>query len=55
MDGHVLHLTYGADLLHGAVHGGHRLPFSLDLALLGAFCVLLFAAGLHNVKRRWIL
>lgn len=48
-------LTYGADVLHGAVHGGHTMSFSLDLALLAAFCVLLFAASLGNIKRRWIL
>jgi len=47
-------LTYGADLLHGAVNGGHIMPFALDLSLLGAFCVFLFAASLWNIKRRWI-
>ncbi len=52
---YALPLTYGADLLHGAVHGGQRLPFSLDLALLGAFCGLLFAASLWKIKRGWIL
>jgi ABC-2 type transport system permease protein len=52
---YALPLTYGADLLHGAVHGEHALPFSLDLVLLGTFCIVLFAASLWNVKRRWIL
>ena len=52
---YALPLTYGADVLHGAVHGGHAMPFSLDLALLGAFCVFLFAASLWNIKRRWII
>jgi ABC-2 type transport system permease protein len=52
---YVLPLTYGADLLHGAVHGAHALPFSVNLTLLGAFCVALFAASLANIKRRWIL
>ena len=51
----VLPLTYGADVLHGSVHGGHVMPFALDLALLGVFCVLLFAASLRNIKRRWII
>ena len=49
-----LPLTYGADVLHGAVHGGHTMPFALDLALLGVFCIFLFAASLWNIKRRWI-
>ncbi len=52
---YALPLTYGADVLHGAVHGGHALPFSLDLAALGAFCVGLFAVSLWNIKRKWIL
>jgi len=52
---YALPLTYGADILHGAVHGGHAMPFSLDLALLVGFCLLLFAASLRNIKRRWIL
>jgi ABC-2 type transport system permease protein len=52
---YVLPLTYGADVLHGAVHGGYTMPFSVDLALLGAFCVALFAASLRNIKRKWIL
>ena len=52
---YALPLTYGADVLHGAVHGAHAMPFALNLTLLGAFCVFLFAASLWNIKRRWIL
>ncbi len=52
---YVLPLTYGADALHGAVHGGHAMPLGLDLSLLGAFCAALFAASLWNIKRKWIL
>ena len=52
---YALPLTYGVDVLHGAVHGGHTMPFSLDLVLLTAFCVGLFAVSLHNIQRRWIL
>jgi len=48
-------LTYGADLLHQAVHGGGTMPLALDFALLGAFCIGLFALSLRNVRRRWIL
>jgi ABC-2 type transport system permease protein len=51
---YMLPLTYGADLLHGAVHGGHTLPFMVDLAILAAFCIGLFAASLYNIRRRWI-
>lgn len=52
---YALPLTYGADALHGAVHGGHAMPFVLDLSLLGAFCVALFAVSLCNIKRKWLL
>jgi ABC-2 type transport system permease protein len=52
---YVLPLTYGADMLHGAVHGEHVLPFILDLAILGAFCIGLFAISLRNIRKRWIV
>ncbi len=52
---YILPLTYGADALHGAVHGGNVMPFTLDLSLLGAFCVVLFAVSLWNIKRKWII
>jgi ABC-2 type transport system permease protein len=52
---YALPLTYGADMLHGAVHGEHAMPIFLDLCLLGAFCVGLFAVSLWNIKRKWIL
>lgn len=52
---YALPLTYGADALHGAVEGRAVLPIALDLAVLAAFCVLLFAASLRNIQKRWIL
>jgi len=51
---YALPLTYGADVLHGAVHAGNRMPYALDLAVLGLFCTGLFAASLWNIRRRWI-
>jgi len=51
---YALPLTYGADALHGAVHGVHMLPYAVDLALLAAFCVVLFLLSLRNIRRRWI-
>jgi len=50
----VLPLTYGADVLHGAVHGAHMLPFALDLVILAAFCAGLFLLSLRNIRRHWI-
>jgi ABC-2 type transport system permease protein len=52
---YVLPLTYGADVLHGAVHGGNSMPFVLDLSLLCAFCIGLFLASLRNIKQKWII
>ena len=51
----LLPLTYGVDALHGSVNGNHAMSFVLDFCVLGAFCVLLFAASLWNIKRKWIL
>ena len=48
-------LTYGADLLHGSVHGGNTMPLPLDFLALGAFCAVLFLASLRNIKRKWIV
>jgi ABC-2 type transport system permease protein len=52
---YVLPLTFGADMLHGAVHGEHVMPFILDLVILGTFCAGLFAMSLRNIRRRWIV
>jgi len=51
---YMMPLTYGADALHGTVHAGNVMSYSLDLSILGAFCVALFAISLRNIKRRWI-
>jgi ABC-2 type transport system permease protein len=51
---YALPLTYGVDVLHGAVHGEHLMPYSLDLTILGAFCIGLFMLSLRNIRKRWI-
>jgi ABC-2 type transport system permease protein len=51
----ILPLTYGVDILQGAVNGRHLLSFGLDFLVLGAFCIGLFALSLRNIKSRWIL
>lgn len=51
---YALPLTYGADLLHGAVRSAGRLPASFAFAVLAAFCAGLFALSLRMVRRRWI-
>lgn len=52
---YALPLTYGVDVLHGAIHGQHSMPFVVDLTILGAFCIALFMASLHNIRKRWIV
>jgi ABC-2 type transport system permease protein len=52
---YVLPLTYGVDVLHGAIRGVHVMPLSVDIAILGLFCAALFAASLWSIKRKWIL
>jgi ABC-2 type transport system permease protein len=48
-------LTYGVDILHGAFHGDHLMPFSTDFTALSLFCIGLFLISLRNIGRRWIL
>jgi ABC-2 type transport system permease protein len=52
---YALPLTYGADILHGAVRGANTLPLALDFLLVAASCGALFFVTLVNVKRKWIL
>ena len=52
---YILPVTYGVDILHGAVNGEHIMSFTLDFIILGAFCIVLFALSLRNIKRRWIV
>jgi len=47
-------LTYGADLLHGAVNGTARMPAALSFAALAGFCAVLFVLSLGNIRKRWI-
>ena len=47
-------LTYGVDVLQGAVMRRNIMPLGLDFLVLSAFCAALFALSLRNIKRRWI-
>lgn len=51
---YALPLTYGADMLHGAINGGNIMSFPLNLAILATFCGGLFMVSLRNIRRRWI-
>jgi len=52
---YLLPVTYGADILHEAIHGAGTMPMALDFGLLGAFCVGLFVLSINRVRRRWII
>ncbi|MFW5750522.1 MAG: ABC transporter permease [Planctomycetota bacterium] len=51
---YALPLTYGADLLHGSIHGGSTLPPLLDFGALAAACAILFTLSLRSIRRSWI-
>ncbi|MCU0560731.1 MAG: ABC transporter permease [Desulfobacterales bacterium] len=51
---YLLPLTYGADILHGAFHGGNSMPIGLDFALMTLFCAGLFYLSIRNIHRKWI-
>jgi ABC-2 type transport system permease protein len=48
-------LTYGTDILHGAIHGQNILSFGLNFLILAAFCLLLFYVSIRNIHRKWIV
>jgi len=52
---YLLPLTYGADILHGAVQGKNIMPLGLDFLLITGFCIALFCISLRNVNRKWIV
>jgi ABC-2 type transport system permease protein len=52
---YLLPVTYGVDILHGAVNGEHIMAFTLDFVVLGGFCIVLFVLSLRNIRRRWIV
>jgi len=52
---YILPVTYGVDILHGAVNGAHIMSFTFDFLILCAFCIVLFVLSLLNIKRKWIV
>lgn len=51
---YIFPLTYGADILRGAMTGSNLLPFALDFAALSVFCAGLFFLSLRNINQKWI-
>lgn len=52
---YLLPLTYGADILKGAVTGVNTLSPTLSFGMLILFSVVLFLISRHNINRKWIL
>lgn len=48
-------LTYGADILHGAIHGQNMHPLALDFSIIAGFCIILFYFSIKNIHRKWIM
>lgn len=51
---YLLPLTYGVDILHGAIRAENILPLLIDFMAISAFCIVLFIISLRNIYRRWI-
>jgi len=52
---YLLPLTYGVDILHGAIHGRNMMPIGFDFLIIVAFCMVLFFISLRNIHRKWII
>lgn len=52
---YLLPLTYGVDILHGAIRAENILPLLIDFMAISAFCIVLFIISLRNIYRRWII
>ena len=52
---YLLPLTYGVDILHGAVNRNNMMPLSVDFAIIGTFCIALFVVTIKNLQRKWII
>ncbi len=52
---YILPLTYGGDVLQGAVNQSARMPFLLSFTVLIFFCAGLFLLSLCNIRAKWIV
>ena len=51
---YILPLTYGADILRGAITGKNNMHLGLDFFVVIFFCLVLFFVTLKNINRKWI-
>ena len=52
---YIFPLTYGVDILQGAINGNNVLPIAVNFLILIFFGVVLFFLSLRNIHRKWIL
>ncbi|SNS19199.1 ABC-2 type transport system permease protein [Anaerovirgula multivorans] len=52
---YILPLTYGADVLNGALLNAGLMNIWVDIVALIGFTVLLFIISLNNINKKWIL
>jgi len=52
---YILPLTYGADILRGAITGKNSMHLGLDFFAIIFFCLSLFFVTLKNIHRKWIM
>jgi len=52
---YIFPLTYGADILQGAINGRSVLSFGLNFSIIAGFCIILFYISLKNIHRKWIM
>ncbi len=51
---YLLPLTYGVDILHGAINRQNTMPLGLDFMAISIYCVALFCFSLKGINRKWI-
>lgn len=51
---YLLPLTYGVDILRGAINGRNSMPLGLSFPVMCLYCVLLFSCSLRGINRKWI-
>ncbi|MFP4417504.1 MAG: ABC transporter permease [Chitinispirillaceae bacterium] len=52
---YALPLTYGADVLRGAINQSSHIRFSVSILVLTTFCTALFLLSLRNIRKKWIV
>lgn len=51
---YLLPLTYGVDILHGAINERNTMPLGLDFSVISLSCVAFFCLSLRGINRKWI-